>query len=107
MVFENKGKRVNYYTYRGCKNIVEKRIYLNPELSNKNNKVIAVFNNESDMLKIDNSSLTTIVYDCFYNYLEKLSEEEAIDFIGAKAYELLNIKKKENKQLTLDYNIRG
>ena len=56
-------------------------------LDQETNKIVAVFNANSEAVKLNQSMLTNIGMNCFIKQLEKLTEEEIIEYLTAKALE--------------------
>lgn len=81
MIFKEKSKKVKYNQYSEDKKIVDRRINLKKDVAIESNKIIAVFNNENQAMKLNSSILFNIGMECFYKQLEKLSEEEMIAYL--------------------------
>ncbi len=85
MLLEEKAKEVNFLTYPQERKTLERRITLKRELAEEINTVIAVFNKESEVVKINSSILINIGINCFFKQLEQLTEEEVIATLIVKA----------------------
>lgn len=85
MLLEEKAKEVNFLTYPQERKTLERRITLKRELAEEINTVIAVFNKESEVVKINSSILINIGMNCFFKQLEQLTEEEVIETLIVKA----------------------
>ena len=87
MVLEEKSKEIFSVRYTEDRNAVTRRITFKRKLAEETNKIVAVFNNESEAVKLNQTILTNIGMNCFLKQLEKLSEEEALEYLEAKALE--------------------
>ena len=87
MVFEEKSKEVASVKYTEDRKTLSRRIIFKKALAEETNKIIAVFNNESEVVKLNQTILTNIGMNCFLKQLENLSEEEALEFLEKKALE--------------------
>ena len=85
MLFEEKAKQVKPVKYTEDRTSLSRRITFKRPLAEETNKVIAVFNNESEVVKLNNSTLVAISLNCFLKKLEKLPEDEAITYLEKKA----------------------
>ena len=84
-MFKEKSKEVNFLKYTSDKKRIERRIKFKKALAEEVNKIIAVFNNESEVLKINNSILVNISLNCLLKKLAELPEEEIIQVLEEKA----------------------
>jgi len=84
-MFKEKSKEVNFLKYTSDKKTIERRIKFKKALAEEVNKIIAVFNNESEVLKINNSILVNISLNCLLKKLAELPEEEIIQVLEEKA----------------------
>lgn len=91
MIFEEKKKSVNPIRYTEDRKTLSRRIEFKRVLAEDINTVIAVFNNESEAVKLNNSILVNIAMNCFIKQLEQLTEEKALEYLEKKA--LLEAKK--------------
>lgn len=87
MILKNKSENVFYVRYTEDRKTVERRIKFKRTLAEETNKIVAVFNNETEAFKLNQSILTNIGMNCFIKQLEKLSEEEVLAYLKAKAIE--------------------
>ena len=87
MVFEEKSKEVASVKYTEDRKTLSRRISFKKALAEETNKIIAVFNNESEVVKLNQTILTNIGMNCFLKQLEKLPEEEALIFLEKQALE--------------------
>lgn len=87
MVFETKAEKVNYVRYTPDRKNLTRRISFKRPLAEETNKLIAVFNKESEIVKLNNSLLVAIAFKCFFNQLENLTEEDIIYFLETQALE--------------------
>lgn len=85
MLLKEKAKKVNFLTYSEDRKTIERRINFKKELAEEINTVIAVFNNESEVVKINNSILVNVAMNCFFKQLEGLTEEEIVEILEEKA----------------------
>lgn len=85
MLFEEKSKKVTFLTYSPDRRIIERKIGFKRLLAEEINEVIAVFNKESEVVKINNSTLVNIAINCLFKQLEGLSEEEIVEILKEKA----------------------
>ena len=85
MLFEEKKKSVKPVRYTEDRKTLSRRISFKRLLAEEINTVIAVFNNESEAVKLNNSILTNIAMNCFLKQLGQLTEEEAIEYLEKKA----------------------
>ena len=91
MIFEEKKQSVKPVRYTEDRKTLSRRISFKRLLAEDINTVIAVFNNESEVVKLNNSILVNIALNCFIRQLEQLPEEEAIEYLEKKA--LIEAKK--------------
>lgn len=87
MIFKEKAKKVNYVRYTPDRTNLTRRITFKRPLAEETNKLIAVFNKESEIVKLNNSLLVAIAFKCFFNQLETLKEEDVIYFLEKQALE--------------------
>ena len=87
MILKNKSENVFYVRYTEDRKTVERRIKFKRTLAEETNKIVAVFNNETEAVKLNQTILTNIGMNCFLKHLEKLSEEEVLAYLKAKAIE--------------------
>ena len=87
MVLEEKSKEIFSVRYTKDRKAVTRRITFKRALAEETNKIIAVFNTESEAVKLNQTILTNIGMNCFIKQLEKLTEEEALEYLEAKALE--------------------
>lgn len=87
MVLEEKSKEIFSVRYTEDRKAVTRRITFKRLLAEETNKIIAVFNAESEAVKLNQTTLTNIGMNCFLKQLEKLSEEEILEYLEAKALE--------------------
>lgn len=85
MLFEEKSKKVTFLTYSPDRRIIERKIGFKRLLAEEINEVIAVFNKESEVVKINNSTLVNIAINCLFKQLKGLSEEEIVEMLKEKA----------------------
>lgn len=91
MIFKEKKQYVKPVRYTEDRKTLSRRISFKRLLAEEINTVIAVFNNESEAVKLNNSILVNIAMNCFIKQLEQLTEEEAIEYLERKA--LIEAKK--------------
>lgn len=84
MLFKEKRTEVNVLQYEEQRREVERRIKFKKALAEETNVVIAVFNKESEAIRINNSILVNVALNCLFRQLEDLSEEEAIAVLEEK-----------------------
>ena len=89
MVFENKSKEINYVRYTEDRKELLRHIKIKRTIAEETNKIIAVFNNEFDVVKMDNSILYNVAMKCFMKQLEKLTEEESLEYLKKEAMKLI------------------
>ena len=87
MVLENKSEKIFSVHYTEDRKAVTRRITFKRLLAEETNKIVAVFNNESEVVKLNQSILTNIGLNCFLKQLENLTEEEVIEYLEKKALE--------------------
>jgi len=87
MVLEEKSKKTLSVRYTEDRKILERRIGFKRKLAEETNKIVAVFNKESEAVKLNQTILTNIGMNCFLKQLEKLSEEEVLEYLEVKALE--------------------
>lgn len=87
MVLEEKSKEVFSVRYTEDRKGVTRRILFKRAIAEETNKIVAVFNNESETVKLNQSTLTNIAINCFLNQLEKLSEAKQMEYLKTKAIE--------------------
>ena len=87
MIFQEKRKEVNSIKYTEDRKTLGRRIGFKRPLAEEINVLIDVFNNESEVVRINNSVLVNIAMNCFLKQLEKLPEEEALEYLEKKALE--------------------
>ena len=87
MIFQEKRKGVNSIKYTEDRKTLGRRIGFKRALAEEINVLIDVFNNESEVVRINNSVLVNIAMNCFLKQLEKLPEEEALGYLEKKALE--------------------
>lgn len=87
MVLEEKSKEIFSVRYTEDRKGVTRRIAFKRLLAEETNKIVAVFNAESEAVKLNQTILTNIGMNCFLKQLEKLSEEEQLAYLEAKALE--------------------
>jgi len=85
MILTEKSKEVNFLQYTEDRKIIERRIKFKKELAEATNIIIAVFNKESEVIKINNSILVNIAMNCLIKQLNKLPEDEIIQILEEKA----------------------
>ena len=85
MILTEKSKEVNFLQYKEDRKIIERRIKFKKELAEATNIIIAVFNKESEVIKINNSILVNIAMNCLIKQLNKLPEDEIIQILEEKA----------------------
>ena len=85
MILKEKSKEVNFLQYKEDRKIIERRIKFKKELAEATNIIIAVFNKESEVIKINNSILVNIAMNCLIKQLNKLPEDEIIQILEEKA----------------------
>jgi len=85
MLLKEKAKEVTFLTYTEDRRVIERRINFKRELAEEINVIIAVFNKESEVVKINNSILVNVAMNCFFKQLEHLTEEEIIEILEEKA----------------------
>jgi len=87
MVLEKKSEEIFSVRYTEDRKAVTRRITFKRLLAEETNKIVAVFNAESEAVKLNQTILTNIGMNCFLTQLEKLTEEEIIEYLTAKALE--------------------
>ena len=87
MIFQEKRKEVNSIRYTEDRKTLGRRIGFKRPLAEEINVLIDVFNNESEVVRINNSVLVNIAMNCFLKQLEKIPEEEALEYLEKKALE--------------------
>ena len=87
MVLEEKSKEIFSVHYTEDRKAVTRRITFKKTLAEETNKIVAVFNAENEVVKLNQSTLTNIGMNCFLKQLEKLSEEEVLEYLEKKALE--------------------
>ena len=87
MVLEKKSEEIFSVRYTEDRKGVTRRITFKRLLAEETNKIVAVFNAESEAVKLNQTMLTNIGMNCFLKQLEKLSEEEILEYLEAKALE--------------------
>ena len=87
MVLEEKSEEIFSVRYTEDRKGVTRRITFKRLLAEETNKIVAVFNAESEAVKLNQTMLTNIGMNCFLKQLEKLSEEEILEYLEAKALE--------------------
>lgn len=87
MVLEEKSKEISSVKYTEDRKTLGRRISFKRLLAEETNKIVAVFNANSEAVKLNQSMLTNIGMNCFIKQLEKLTEEEIIQYLEAKALE--------------------
>ena len=87
MVLEEKSKEITSVKYTEDRKTLGRRISFKRLLAEETNKIVAVFNANSEAIKLNQSMLTNIGMNCFIKQLEKLTEEEIIQYLEAKALE--------------------
>ena len=87
MVLEEKSKEITSVKYTEDRKTLGRRISFKRVLAEETNKIIAVFNANSEAVKLNQSMLTNIGMNCFIKQLEKLTEEEIIQYLETKALE--------------------
>ena len=87
MVLEEKSKKTLSVRYTEDRKILERRIGFKRKLAEETNKIVAVFNKESEAVKLNQTILTNIGMNCFLKQLEKLTEEEVLEYLEVKALE--------------------
>lgn len=87
MVLEEKSKEISSVKYTEDRKTLGRRISFKRLLAEETNKIVAVFNANSEAVKLNQSMLTNIGMNCFIKQLEKLTEEEALAYLEAKALE--------------------
>lgn len=85
MLFKEKAEKVTFLTYSPDRRIIERKIGFKRLLAEEINEVIAVFNKESEVVKINNSTLVNIAINCLFKQLKGLSEEEIVEILKEKA----------------------
>lgn len=90
MVFEKKSKEIFSVRYTEDRKNISRRISLKRALAEETNKIVAVVNNESEAVKLNQSLLTNIGLNCFLKHLNKLTEEEQLKYLQSKAIEEAN-----------------
>ena len=87
MVLEEKSKEITSVKYTEDRKTLGRRISFKRLLAEETNKIVAVFNANSEAVKLNQTILTNIGMNCFIKQLEKLSEEEVLEYLEAKALE--------------------
>ena len=87
MVFEKKSETIPYIRYTKDRKQLTRKLTFKRELAEETNKIVTVFNKESEAVKLNQSILTAIAFECFFKHLGKLSEEEALTYLNKKALE--------------------
>lgn len=87
MVLEEKSKEITSVRYTEDRKILGRRIGFKRALAEETNKIIAVFNANSEAVKLNQTILTNIGMNCFIKQLEKLTEEEVLAYLETKALE--------------------
>ena len=89
MVFKKKSKKIDLpkTQYSKDRKIIKRQIKFKKAIAEDTNLIMAVFNKESEIIKLNQSILTNIAISCFIRQLEKLSEDEAIEYLKRKALE--------------------
>ena len=87
MVFDEKSIGISYVKYTEDRKSLERKLIFKRVLAEETNKIIAVFNNESEAIRLNQSILTNIGMNYFLEMLDELSEEEQLDFLQSKALE--------------------
>ena len=87
MIFQEKRKEVNSIKYTEDRKTLGRRIGFKRALAEEINVLIDVFNNESEVVRINSSVVVNIAMNCFLKQLEKLPEEEALEYLEKKALE--------------------
>lgn len=85
MLFKEKAEKVTFLTYSHDRKIIERKIGFKRVLAEEINEVIAVFNKESEVVKLNNSTLVNIAINCLFKQLEGFSEEEIVEILKEKA----------------------
>ena len=87
MVLEEKAKEVFSVRYTEDRKGVTRRISFKRLLAEETNKIVAVFNENSEAVKLNQTILTNIGMNCFIKQLENLTEEEVLEYLEKKALE--------------------
>lgn len=87
MIFQEKRKEVSSIKYTEDRKTLGRRIGFKRALAEEINVLIDVFNNESEVVRINSSVVVNIAMNCFLKQLEKLPEEEALEYLEKKALE--------------------
>lgn len=87
MIFQEKRKKVNSIKYTEDRITLGRRIGFKRALAEEINVLIDVFNNESEVVRINTSVLVNMAMNCFLRQLEKLPEEKALEYLENKALE--------------------
>lgn len=90
MVFEKKSKEIFYVRYTEDRKIISRKINLKRALAEETNKIVTVFNNESEAVKLNQSILTNIGLNCFLKHLNNFTEKEQMKYLQSKAIEESN-----------------
>ena len=64
-----------------------RRINFKRALAEEINVLIAVFNNENEAVKLNNTIVVNVALNCFLKQLENIPEEEALAYLEKKALE--------------------
>lgn len=87
MIFKEKRKGVKSVRYTEDRLTLGRRISFKRALAEEINVLIAVFNNENEAVKLNNSIVVNVALNCFLKQLENISEEEALVYLEKKALE--------------------
>lgn len=85
MIFKEKTIEKKYNKYPKSRKTIDRRVTLKSDIAEESNRIIAVFNSENNIIKINSSVLFNIALKCFYKQMEKLSDEEIIEYLKKEA----------------------
>lgn len=85
MIFEKKSEKIHFVKYTKDRKTLIRRISFKRQLAEETNKIITVFNNESEAVKLNSSILTAIAFNCLLKHLENLTDEKTLEFLEKEA----------------------
>ena len=99
MLFEDKAKHYEYKTYDTNRTEIRRNIYYITPIAEEINRILAVLDHES-LVAIDNSILANVSMKLTIEYLNSLSEDEAIERIEMEAMKMhKGIQRTLNKEV--------
>ncbi len=87
MIFKEKRNGVKSVRYTEDRKTLGRRINFKRALAEEINVLIAVFNNENEAVKLNNTIVVNVALNCFLKQLENIPEEEALAYLEKKALE--------------------